>query len=307
MDSFITALQSLTDEKWNSLNVYEKLNTLQVVENEIAAREGLKPCQVSGEYIPSTEDGVTLGYYSQSTRDITINTEQLAPQSMYGSDYKMHLDTILHEGRHAYQHQVVLGEIEHSDTRAVQEWADNMAPGHYITYERNPRGYYSQPIERDARAFARDKSLEIEQEKTTALGPLHDPKELQPIVLKRNEDELSEAGSRNIEDILEARRDDYRDKGMVDGPEMELLIERERIELQTEFSQDAYASSEQASRERESIEQLFDKSELEAANKGRQSQRDDIEAQMEGTASVEEESPGYESGNSLGKDKGMGY
>lgn len=303
MDDYNSVLQSLTDENWNSLNVYEKLNVLQAVENEVAVREGRQPCQVSGEFIPSSNDGITLGYYSQLTRDITINTEQLAPQSKYGSDYRVHLDTILHEGRHAYQHQVVLGEIEHADPQAVQAWTDNMAPGHYITYERNPRGYYSQPIERDARDFARDKAITIEQKKEVALNS-----DMKPLVLARDKDELWAAGLRNIEDILEVKRDDYRDKGIIDGPEMEQLIARDRVELLMEFERDAFPGQAQMHAERDDIEQLFDDVGMEAAEQDKQSMREAIEGQMDSSAPTEAESlGGQKSGNSVQRDNGMNH
>ena len=302
MDDYDSVLQALTDGNWNSLNVDEKLNVLQAVENEIAVREGRQPCQVSGEFIPSSDDAVTLGYYSQTTRDITINTEQLAPQSKYGNDYKVHLDTILHEGRHAYQHQVVLGEIEHPDPQIVQSWADNMAPGHYITYERNPRGYYSQPIERDARDFAREKAITIEQEKELALNP--EPK---PIVLARDENELRAAGLRNIEDILEVKRDDYRDKGIVDGPEMEQLIARDRVELLMEFEHDAFPGQPQMHDERDDVEQLFDDVDMDATVQDKQSMREAIERQMDSSSSTETESTGRESGRTAQRDNGMNH
>lgn len=303
MDSYNYALQFLTDEKWNSLNVYEKLNLLQIIENEVAVREGRQPCLVSGSFIPSSNDGIVLGFYSKATRNITINAEQLDPQSKYGSDYRVHLDTILHEGRHAYQHQAVLGEIEHADAQAVQAWADNMAPGHYITFERNPRGYYFQPIEKDARDFARDKAITIEQEKEVALNP-----DMKPLVLARDKDELWAAGLRNIEDILEVKRDDYRDKGIVDGPEMEQLIARDRVELLMEFERDAFPGQAQMHAERDDIEQLFDDVEMEAAEQDKQSMREAIEGQMDGSAPTEAESiGGQKSGSSVQRDNGMNH
>lgn len=48
--------------------------------------------------------------------------------------------------------------------------------------------------------------------------------------------ELWEAGNTAIENNLEAMRDDLRDKGMEDGPEMEALIANEKILLQNELS-----------------------------------------------------------------------
>ena len=83
MTDYYSALRALTDETWNSLNVDDKISLLQSVENEVAAREGRQPCQVTGEFIHSSDKGITLGYYNQSTRGLTINTEQLVTQSKY--------------------------------------------------------------------------------------------------------------------------------------------------------------------------------------------------------------------------------
>ena len=242
MTNYNDALQSLSTEKWNQLSVQEKLDALQAVENEVASREGRAPCKVQGQYIQSDGRGITLGYYSRTDRTITINTEQLESSSKYGNDYKVHLDTVLHEGRHAYQHQAVIGEINHDNKEELIAWTDNMQPGHYITYEKNPRGYFSQPIEQDARGFAQSTMVGVEKDKAL-LREQTKQAGYQTKVLKRNPDELRKAGEKNIEDILDMRRDDLRDKGMKDGPEMEQIIQRERQELWAQFEYDAFVNN----------------------------------------------------------------
>lgn len=241
MASYNDALQSLSTEKWNQLSVQEKLDVLQAVENEVASRDGRSPCKVQGQYIQSDGRGITLGYYSRTDRTITINTEQLEPSSKYGNDYKVHLDTVLHEGRHAYQHQAIIGEVKHDNKEELVAWTDNMQPGHYITYEKNPRGYFSQPIERDARGYAQNTMTVVEKDKTLLREKTQQAGN-QTKVLKRNPDELRRAVEKNIEDILDMRRDDLRDKGMKDGPEMEQIIQRERQELQAQFEHDAFGN-----------------------------------------------------------------
>lgn len=67
------------------------------------------------------------------------------------------LDTIFHEGRHAFQHAAVANPNRCSVEReqaATWEW--NLQPEHYIRYEMNPRRYFAQPVEADARAFAEE-------------------------------------------------------------------------------------------------------------------------------------------------------
>ena len=289
MTDYYSALRALNDETWKLLNTNDKISLLQSIENEVSAREGRQPCQVSGEFIPSSDEGIILGYYSQSTRSITINTEQLVPQSKYASNYRVHLDTILHEGRHAYQHQVVLGEIEHKDYEAAQAWADNMAPGHYISYEKNPRGYYYQPIERDARDFAREKAAAIEQEKEAAFNPVKTQDKQNTLMLARNEVGMMASGKRNKEDILEVKTDDYRGNGIVVGSEIEQLVARDRTNLPIEVERNAFPNQEQMRAEREVIEQLLDSAKAEAVGQDKKAMREAIDNQMSGQAYSESE------------------
>lgn len=264
MAAFQSALEALTDDRWNALTTQEKLNTLQAIENEVAEREGRASCQVSGRYIPSTPEGVTLGYYNRGMRDITINTEQLMEQSQYGNDYRVHLDTVLHEGRHAYQHQAVMGEIIHAEPEQVKAWADNMAPGHYITFERNPRAYAAQPIERDAREFARDAAFAIEQER----------------------DALLEKLSMNREPAS--------------GASAEELTGREQIEAQMEQGRASERGPDRAGAQRDEIERQSQASEREGYGRGN-SMREEIEAQMAGGgAHAQEQTRGAEQSRGRG-------
>ena len=73
---------------------------------------------------------------------------------MYGKDSSTIVTTCLHEGRHAYQHQVVNGIVQHDDPNEAATWSENLKDGNYISFEENPRGYYEQPVEVDAREFA---------------------------------------------------------------------------------------------------------------------------------------------------------
>ena len=165
------ALEALSTEKWNSLSAEDKHNVLQSIEDHVAQKEGGNPCKVQGRYIQSGMHGITMGFYSRTDRTITINTAQFASDSKYGNNYSAHLNTVLHEGRHAYQHQAVQGEIKHNNPAELAAWVDNMQPGHYITYEKNPRGYYAQPIERDARSYADSAIVEIERDKALLKAP----------------------------------------------------------------------------------------------------------------------------------------
>ena len=63
------------------------------------------------------------------------------------------LDTIFHEGRHAFQYAAAKDPTKYGvDRETARVWENNLR--HYIRYEKNPMGYFSQPVEQDARDFA---------------------------------------------------------------------------------------------------------------------------------------------------------
>ena len=65
------------------------------------------------------------------------------------------VDTVVHEGRHAFQHYAVEHPGVVTDEHVVQAWAANMAPGGYLSAEEfGQRRYQSQPIEADAWSYA---------------------------------------------------------------------------------------------------------------------------------------------------------
>lgn len=64
------------------------------------------------------------------------------------------IDTVFHEGRHAFQHAAANNPNMYSiDRITASQWKNNFYPN-YIRYEQNPMRYFSQPIEVDARTFA---------------------------------------------------------------------------------------------------------------------------------------------------------
>ncbi len=163
--SYEESLTYLRNDSWKALDIAGKIAVLQAVEQEFARRENRPPCRVSPKYMPTGKgDDILMGSYSPVTKDIAVNIEQLSSDSKYGDDCIVHLDTVLHEGRHAYQDQAARGVIQHGDKEELERWRLNMTPGNYIPYEQNPRGYYNQPIEKDAYLYAEKMVKQIKQE-----------------------------------------------------------------------------------------------------------------------------------------------
>lgn len=156
----------LTGEKWSSLEDSEKVEVLQTIENRMAFESGRLPCPVVGQWLYTGEDGIVLGSYSRDTQTIYINTSQFDPESKYGKDPDRIITTCIHEGRHAYQNQVANGLITHEDAEEAEIWRDNLSEDNYISYQENPVAYYMQPVEMDARSFAEDRMMQLQEERS---------------------------------------------------------------------------------------------------------------------------------------------
>ena len=110
-----------------------------------------------GKFLYTGSDGIVLGAYDPQNQVIYVNSSQFDADAKYGGDAQALVTACLHEGRHAYQHQAVRGLVRQADPAQVALWKDNLADGHYISFRQDPRAYYQQPVEADARRFAEEK------------------------------------------------------------------------------------------------------------------------------------------------------
>lgn len=148
-------LNSLNIDRWHSLSEDEKMDFFQSLENYMAMESHRMSCKVNGRFLYTGDEGVVLGVYNPERGEIDINVSQFDEYSLYGKEPDRLVQTCLHEGRHAMQHQVAKGEINFSDRELANEWKHNLKDGNYISYKKNPKAYYNQPVERDAREFAK--------------------------------------------------------------------------------------------------------------------------------------------------------
>ena len=142
----IGEMRELYAENWNALSVDGRREALQALENTLAKIQGREACEIVVDDMPSV---VNCGFYRRA--DLTIHVNKIHLEDV---DYRMEaIDTIAHEGRHAYQHWAVETPYFHPDMKEVAYWSENI--DHYIKAEKFGFEYYeSQPIEVDARRYA---------------------------------------------------------------------------------------------------------------------------------------------------------
>ena len=157
--------EDLRWENWQDLELIEKIEVLNDVETQIAAIEHRPPCPVrTGNdmgQLEVTPHGVfgQLGGYRTGSKDITLNPELLTSDNPMV--YREMLDTLVHEGRHAYQNYNVNVCEVHPRHSEVQSWSETMSGGKWgywgdCSNELGQRLYEQQAIEIDARNFAHD-------------------------------------------------------------------------------------------------------------------------------------------------------
>lgn len=151
----LTNCEELNYDNWISLELLEKENVLNTLEERIAEIEHRPACHI---HLAELEDRCWGGYNPES-KDITINS-QYAEKSDYRT-YCEIIDTLVHEGRHAYQdYNVNVTEI-HPRHSEVATWAETMEGGKWgywgdCSTLMGQRLYEQQSIEIDARNFAGD-------------------------------------------------------------------------------------------------------------------------------------------------------
>lgn len=134
---------------WKKATVKERKKILLDLFEDIQKIYGVSVSKLVIEPI-ECEGGIAWGYYNDAESLICINEDVLSNPK----NYKKIMDTMMHEMRHAYQHEVVRNPKKFKvDEKTVEEWSKNIKD--YKTVEDDGyAAYRDQPIEKDAREFA---------------------------------------------------------------------------------------------------------------------------------------------------------
>ena len=155
ISEILSDCEEIKYENWVTLELSEKESVLNSLEERIAEIECRPACPI--RLLPLEER--QWGGYNPVTKDITINSDYAELSDHH--TYKEVVDTLIHEGRHAYQdYNVNVAEI-HPRHSEVVSWAETMEGGKWgywgdCSTLLGQRLYDQQSIEIDARNFARD-------------------------------------------------------------------------------------------------------------------------------------------------------
>ncbi len=143
----VQALREMDDiqpETWQGLEHTERMTALQNVETEMSAIQERTTADVSGFKGEQHE----YGGYDPDTNQIYVNEYHVDNGSV-----RENVDTIVHEGRHAYQHHAVENPGYHDNPAEVQAWEDNF-DNYRDADTYGQEIYQNQPIEADAWTYA---------------------------------------------------------------------------------------------------------------------------------------------------------
>ena len=168
---YLSGLEDLKYENWTKLSLEQRKQLLNQIERQIAAIEHRPPLPIEVEKMKAS----TFGYQSNYYHKIALNSLYVGSNSQ--NDYREVIDTIIHEGRHAYQHYNVDKKLIHESASVVATWRENFYDPKYQYYNSGSciipvkgrlqdvgfRLYYYQPVEIDARNFAADVMLKHKQ------------------------------------------------------------------------------------------------------------------------------------------------
>ena len=146
-------IPELRYENWVELNGEQRVAALNELEQQVAEIAMRDPVDVQMEVF---DKNTLMGTFDGTT--LRIADHSLMDNSYEG--YKETLDTLFHEGRHAYQDYNLYVERVEQSQELVDSWKVNNVDLGYDNGDRlifKDRGYleyYTQPVEVDARVFA---------------------------------------------------------------------------------------------------------------------------------------------------------
>lgn len=148
------AFEALSPRKWHKLDVAERVEVLQKIEDFAAMQSKRPPAtfQVDAN-MPKARNGV----YNTETNTITQNIRCIKART---SD--LAVKNLLHEGRHAYQYDCVCHPERHKELSSdtIEQWKpffdEDKSKNTYVEPKRGEdfQKYFQQSVEKDARAFA---------------------------------------------------------------------------------------------------------------------------------------------------------
>lgn len=170
---YLESIKEICYENWSKLSLEDRAEVLDRIEQKIAEIEHRPAVRVYVEDMKAN----SLGYHSNTEHKIALNAKYVGVNDPIF--HREVIDTIIHEGRHAYQRYNVDVKCIHESASEVKQWEKNFydPEWRYYSYQGQKvyvpfndgkrqdvgfRLYANQPVEIDARNFASDVLARLE-------------------------------------------------------------------------------------------------------------------------------------------------
>jgi hypothetical protein len=209
-DPDLSNIKRLQQDEWAKAAPAEREQALQETENQLAASQNRPACNL----VYFDADKSNCGAYSPRTPDrINLNRHYLE-----SDDPRDAVNTVAHEGRHAYQHRCIMDADAHPETdpKQIAEWRHNFS--NYKSAASDYDAYRNQPIEADAFAYGDRVQNRLYPES----------------VAKAGADEPIEGFQRREQELSSYRAEHWYDKAGIADRERALQTERTALGLDRE-------------------------------------------------------------------------
>lgn len=144
--------------KWVVHTPEERKELMQEIENRVA-KEQKRPAMKISVISPENDAPGVAGYHIPGREELFINSRYFTLTGGAMGDYSAAaaLDTVLHEGRHAFQYDYMRCPDDRATMQMGLEWALNTCLYQSGTTELQFSLYVFQPLELDARRYARQR------------------------------------------------------------------------------------------------------------------------------------------------------
>lgn len=155
MADYLEGIDEIKYENWEKLSLDERLNVMQDIENKAAEIGGRIPLQVRGVQLGNPQGQLfSAGRMVWENQSLEMNVDLLNQDSMQALNTC--LDTVLHEGRHAYQWSNMMVRRTERSNEKFNAWCMNLNTGYLPCEQFGFERYSMQPVELDARLFSEE-------------------------------------------------------------------------------------------------------------------------------------------------------
>jgi len=159
----VPSVAGLRYRNWRERSTHDRIAALQEMEDALAKQEERDACTVrlmsECPYVSADDRPNTRGL--QRGQEIWINDRFVSDQSATAESPAMATETLFHESEHAYQDHVAANPELAEDPQQLQDFTMNRGPGYFTQEQDGDALYLSQPVEKDARDVARERTEEF--------------------------------------------------------------------------------------------------------------------------------------------------